>query len=43
MASYQLKIKIKNPNDLKGFNEEGYVFNEDMSNKNEYVFTRIQQ
>ena len=43
MASYQLKNKIKNPNDLKGFNEEGYVFNEDMSNKNEYVFTRIQQ
>ena len=43
MASYQLKNKIKNPNDLKGFNEEGYVFNEDMSNNNDYVFTRIQQ
>ncbi len=43
MASYQLKNKIKNPNDLKGFNEEGYVFNEDMSKNNNYVFTRIQQ
>ena len=40
MASYQLKNKINNPEDLKSFNTAGYTFNSDMSNRNELVFTR---
>ena len=31
MASYQLKNKINNPEELKSFNTEGYTFNDEMS------------
>lgn len=40
MASYIIKNKIDNPNDLIGFNAEGYCFNHEASSKNEYVFYR---
>lgn len=40
MAAYQLKNKIKNPEDLKGFDTAGYTFNDDMSQGNQLVFTR---
>ena len=42
MASYQLKNKINNPEELKGFNMAGYFFNDDMSKGNQLVFTRKQ-
>ena len=42
MASYQLKNKINNPEDLKSFNTEGYTFNDEMSKGNQLVFTRKQ-
>ena len=40
MAAYQLKNKINNPEDLKGFDTAGYTFNDDMSQGNQLVFTR---
>ena len=40
MAAYQLKNKIYNPEDLKGFDTAGYTFNDDMSKGNQLVFTR---
>ena len=42
MAAYQLKNKINNPEDLKGFDTAGYTFNDDMSKGNQLVFTRKQ-
>ena len=42
MASYQLKNKINNIEDLKNFNTAGYVFNDNMSQGNQLVFTRKQ-
>ena len=42
MASFHLKNKINNPEDLKSFNMAGYTFNDDMSIGNQLVFTRIQ-
>ena len=40
MSRFVLNNKIKNPNDLKEFDSEGYIFNEGFSNKNLLVFTR---
>ena len=40
MASYQLKNKINNPEDLKGFDMGGYIFNDNMSKGSQFVFTR---
>ena len=40
MSRYVLENKIKNPNDLRAFNNEGYVFNEDFSTEKSFVFTR---
>ena len=42
MASFHLKNKINNPEDLKSFNMAGYTFNDDMSIDNQLVFTRRQ-
>ena len=42
MAAYQLKNKINNPEDLKGFDTAGYTYNDDMSQGNQLVFTRKQ-
>jgi cytoplasmic iron level regulating protein YaaA (DUF328/UPF0246 family) len=42
MAKYAIENRIKNPEDLKGFDAEGYHFNESLSDLliNKWVFTR---
>lgn len=40
MAKYIIKNKVDSVEGLKGFEEEGYVFEEGMSNDRELVFTR---
>lgn len=40
MANYVIKNKIKNPEDLKGFDYEGYYFNNEFSSEREFIFTR---
>ena len=40
MARYILKNRITNPEDIKGFLEDGYGFNERLSDKDKWVFTR---
>jgi uncharacterized protein len=40
MAAYIIKNQIKNPEDLKAFDLEGYRFNSKMSKGNEWVFLR---
>lgn len=40
MASFILKNRIKNIEDLKSFNSENYKFNQSLSKGNELVFTR---
>jgi len=42
MAKYAVENQIKNPEELKGFDYEGYHFNESLSDlsKNKWVFTR---
>ena len=40
MASYQLKNKIRNPEELKNFDSGGYIFNDNMSKEYQLVFTR---
>ncbi|WP_020530778.1 peroxide stress protein YaaA [Flexithrix dorotheae] len=40
MSAYAIKNKLTNPENLKLFQEEGYSYNDLMSNGNEWVFTR---
>lgn len=40
MARFFIKNRISNVEDLKLFDEDGYFFNEKLSNHNEWVFTR---
>ncbi len=40
MCRYIIKNKLKNYEDLKGFDYENYNFNHELSNENEYIFTR---
>lgn len=40
MSAFIIKNQIKNSNDLKAFDLEGYAFNKKMSVDNEWVFTR---
>ncbi len=40
MARYIVDNKIKNPEDLKGFDRNGYTFNANLSTENDYCFTR---
>ena len=40
MTRFIVKTNIKNINDLKAFDYENYYFNEQMSNDNNFVFTR---
>lgn len=40
MARYIITHKIENTEDIKGFNEEGYWFNEQFSSENKFVFVR---
>jgi hypothetical protein len=40
MARYVIRHKIENEEDLKGFNENGYWYHHELSNKNKLVFVR---
>lgn len=40
MTRFIIKEKINNPEVLKTFEEDGYVFNDELSSKNEWIFTR---
>lgn len=40
MASYAVRNRIEDPQGLKGFNWEGYMFNEALSSDYEFSFTR---
>ena len=41
MARFIVKHNIENPEELKNFNELGYIFREDLSSETEYIFERI--
>ncbi len=40
MSAFIIKNRITNPEEIKGFAEDGYSFNSELSNNNEWVFTR---
>ena len=40
MAKYIIQNRIESPEGMKGFDGEGYIFNEAMSKENEWVFVR---
>jgi cytoplasmic iron level regulating protein YaaA (DUF328/UPF0246 family) len=40
MARYIIQNQIEDPEDLKGFSDEGYWYSPQMSNENKLVFTR---
>lgn len=40
MSNYIIKNKLNKVEDLKGFDYEGYLFNNDLSTSHEWVFTR---
>jgi cytoplasmic iron level regulating protein YaaA (DUF328/UPF0246 family) len=40
MSAFIIKNQIKDPEELKAFDEEGYIFNEQLSNKKTLTFTR---
>lgn len=40
MANYIIKNKLSKPEELKGFDYEGYYFNEDLSDDKTLIFTR---
>ncbi len=42
MSAYIIKNKLKNPEDIKPFNVDGYKFNQSKSNATNYVFLRKQ-
>ena len=42
MSRYIIKNKLKNPEDIKDFDDEGYRFNSKLSKDNNWVFTRKQ-
>jgi uncharacterized protein len=41
MSRYIIQNRIEDPNDLKGFDYEGYYFNPNYSSENEFMFNRI--
>lgn len=41
MARYMIDKRIENPQDLKKFNVDEYSYQDDLSNDNEWVFTRV--
>lgn len=41
MCRYAIKNGFTEPEQLKGFDMDGYAFNEELSSEQEYVFTRI--
>ena len=42
MSSYIIKNRIKNPEDIKEFNLDGYKFNKKLSTDTDWTFTRKQ-
>lgn len=38
MVNYIVKNKILDPEDLKKFNQAGFVFSEEYSTENEFIF-----
>lgn len=40
MTRFIIQNEIKNPEDLKAFNSEGYFYNNELSSKNKPIFTR---
>lgn len=42
LSRYIIQNKLKDPEDIKSFNEEGYRFNKTLSKGNNWVFTRKQ-
>ncbi len=40
MASFIVKNRVTKPEDIKGFDEDGYTFNETYSSDDQWVFTR---
>lgn len=40
MAAFIIKNRIENPDDLRAFDGLGYIYNENLSNEKELVFTR---
>lgn len=40
LTRYIIKNKIDNTNELKNFNYDGYVFNNELSDSNNFIFTR---
>ena len=40
MATFIIKNRINKPDDIKGFSEDGYAYNETYSTENQWVFTR---
>ena len=40
MSRYIIKNKINNPEDLKKFKEENYIYNKNLSSDSDWVFTR---
>lgn len=40
MTRFIIQNRIENPEDIKSFDTEGYLFNSDLSTENEWVFTR---
>lgn len=40
MSRFIIQNEINKPEDIKAFDTEGYLFNHDLSSKNEWVFTR---
>jgi uncharacterized protein len=42
MSRFIIKNRLFNVNDIKGFTEEGYKFNDKLSNHSDWVFTRKQ-
>ncbi|GAA0861490.1 YaaA family protein [Paraclostridium tenue] len=40
LTRYMIKNKINNINELKNFNYDGYIFNNELSDSNNFIFTR---
>lgn len=40
MSRFIIKNRIENPEELKHFNLDGYLYNEELSNETDYIFTR---
>ena len=40
MCHYVIKNKLTQPEQLKGFDYDKYIFNEDLSDEKNFIFTR---